>query len=181
MTEIPELQTFSAVAFLRCGVVQPIGNHETELSFVFGKARVAPMKALSIPKRELQAALLAARLKELICKGLTFEIFSVFLWTDSSTVLQWLQSTQRQPPFIANRVGEILDNTTSDQWNYVPTSNNPADSGTRGLSVHDLKSGHWICGPPFLKTDQWPFQPSPLQLVASFQVKLWRRQQRKMR
>ena len=169
MTEIPELHifgdasqdAFSAVAFLRCRVVQPGGNHETELSFVFGKARVAPMKALSIPKLELQAALLAARLKELICKALTFEISSIFLWTDSTTVLQWLQSTQRQPAFIANRVGEILDNTTSDQWNYVPTSNNPADSGTRGLSAHDLNSSHWICGPPFLKTDQWPFQPSP--------------------
>ena len=162
MTEIPELHifgdasqdAFSAVAFLRCRVVQPDGNHETELSFVFGKARVAPMEALSIPKLELQAALLAARLKELICKALLFEISSIFLWTDSTTVIQWLQSTQRQPAFIANRVGEILDNTTSDQWNYVPTSNNPADSGTRGLSAHDLNSSHWICGPPFLKTDQ---------------------------
>ena len=125
----------------------------------FGKARVAPMKALSIPKLELQAALLPARLKELICKAPTFEISSIFVWTDSTTVLQWLQSTQRQPAFIAHHVGEILDNTTSDQWNYVPMSNNPADSGTRGLSTHDLNSNHWICGPPFLKTDQWHFQP----------------------
>ena len=45
---------------------------------MFGKARVAPMKALSIPKLELQAALLATRLKEEILKGLTFRVTDIF-------------------------------------------------------------------------------------------------------
>ena len=43
---------FSAVAFLRARVGSNEGS-ETELAFVFGKARVAPMKALTIPKWEL--------------------------------------------------------------------------------------------------------------------------------
>ena len=54
---------FSAVAFLR-GRVATTTGHTTELVFVFGKARVAPMKALSIPKLKLQASLLAARLRK---------------------------------------------------------------------------------------------------------------------
>ena len=54
---------FSAVAFLR-GKVTAANRTSTELAFVFGKARVAPMKALTIPKLELQASLLAARLRK---------------------------------------------------------------------------------------------------------------------
>ena len=37
------------------------------------------MKALSIPKLELQAALLATRLKEEVLKGLTFIITDIFM------------------------------------------------------------------------------------------------------
>ena len=47
---------FCAVSFLRGRLTS---SHQTEITFVFGYARVAPMKTLSIPKLELQAALLA--------------------------------------------------------------------------------------------------------------------------
>ena len=53
---------FSAAAFLRARVTTPTGKIKTELAFVLGKARVAPIKVLTVPKLELQAALLAARL-----------------------------------------------------------------------------------------------------------------------
>ena len=56
-------EVFSAVVFLRAQVNTSIGP-KTELAFVLGKARVTPMKVMIIPKLELQAALLAARLKE---------------------------------------------------------------------------------------------------------------------
>ena len=53
---------FCAVAFLRARLAS---SHQTELAFVFGKAHVAPMKALSIPKLEIQeAAFLATRFKK---------------------------------------------------------------------------------------------------------------------
>ena len=105
-----------------------------ELAFVFGKARVAPMKALTIPKLELQAALLAARLKDEVQKALTLTVERTLMWTDSTTVLQWLHSIDKQPVFVANRVAEILELTTVDEWNHVPTIDNPADAGTCGLS-----------------------------------------------
>ena len=57
-------EVFSAVAFLRALVSPPSENKRTELAFVIGKARVAPMKTLTVPNLELQAALLAARLRE---------------------------------------------------------------------------------------------------------------------
>ena len=83
---------FSAVAFLRAKVVKNENQEQTQLAFVFGKARVAPMKALTIPKLELQASLLAARLRKEIEKALSLEISKTFMWSDSTTVLQWIHS-----------------------------------------------------------------------------------------
>ena len=56
---------FSAVAFLRARVKTPTGKEKTELEFVLGKARLAPMKVMTVPKLELQAALLVARRKRI--------------------------------------------------------------------------------------------------------------------
>ena len=93
---------FCAVGFLRARLSS---SHKTQISFIFGKARVAPMKALSIPKLELQAALLATRLKDDILTALTVSVNHVYMWTDKTTVLQWLNSTEKLLVFIANRVG----------------------------------------------------------------------------
>ena len=85
---------FCAVAFLRARLAS---SHQTKLAFVFGKARLAPVKALSIRKLELQVALLATRLKKENLKGLTFNITDIFMWTDSTTVLQWPNSCNKYP------------------------------------------------------------------------------------
>ena len=151
---------FSAVAFLRAKVVKRENQEQTQLAFVFGTARVAPMKALTIPKLELQASLLAARLRKEVAKALSLEISKTFMWSDSTTVLQWIHSLDKQPVFVANRVEEIVDLTTTDEWNYVKSSENPADAGTRGLSAKSLVSSSWLNGPEFLKTSEWPLKPS---------------------
>ena len=52
-----------------------------------------------------------------------FDVPPTFMWTDSSTVLQWLASADKQPVFVANRVAEILETTTIDQRFHVPTAN----------------------------------------------------------
>ena len=150
---------FAAVAFLRARVSRN-ERTETQLAFVFGKARVAPMKALTIPKLELQAALLAARLKDEVQQALTVPVERTFMWTDSTTVLQWLHSIDKKPVFVANRVAEVLELTTVDEWNQVPTADNPADAGTRGLPAKSLFDSPWLKGPKFLMTPDWPFQPS---------------------
>ena len=148
---------FCAVAFLLARVKTSL---ETQVAFVFGKARVAPMKALSIPKLELQAALLATRLKEDVFKALTIPVSNTFMWTDIATVLQWLNSGSKQPTFVANRIGEIVESTTVDQWFHVLSGDNPAETGTRGSSAESLKTSSWVNGPNLLKSGEWPFEPS---------------------
>ena len=61
-------EIFSAAAFPRARVTTSSGP-QTELAFILGKAGVAPMKVMTVPKLELQAALLAARLKRDICRS----------------------------------------------------------------------------------------------------------------
>ena len=112
---------FSAVAFLRARVTTPTGKVKTELVFVLGKARVAPMEVMTVPKLELQAALLAARLKNEIIQALTVTVNQVFMWTDSTTVLQWINFNEKQQIFVANRFCEkpALNNGTTSPLKII--------------------------------------------------------------
>ena len=98
---------------------------------------------MTIPKLELEAALLAARLKQDIYRSLTVHVNRVFMWTDSTTVLQRLNSTSKKPILVANRVCEIFEQTSVDEWNYVASSDNPADAGRRSMSAEVLLSSSW--------------------------------------
>ena len=49
--------------------------------------------------------------------------------------------------YVENRVEHIRKSTMPSQWNYVPTSINPADIGTRSVSLDDLSCSSWIQGP----------------------------------
>ena len=75
-------------------------------------------------------------------------------------MLQWLHSLEKQPVFVANRVAEILELTTADEWYHVQSADNPADAGSRGLSAKAFLQSSWLTGPKFLKTNEWPFKPS---------------------
>ena len=62
--------------------------------------------------------------------------------------------------FVAKRVAETLKLTTVDEWNHVNIVDNPADAGTRGLSAKIFLESSWLKSPAFLRTSDWPFQPS---------------------
>ena len=60
-----------------------------------------------------------------ILTALTVNINHVYMWTDSNMVLQWLNSNDKLPVFVANLIGEILDSTAIDEWNLVLRADNP--------------------------------------------------------
>ena len=69
--------------------------------------------------------------------------------------LGWIKSTKHQKVFVANRIKKILANSKSEQWNFEPGKINPADHGTRGLSLTYLKE-KWLSAPKFLLENPVP-------------------------
>jgi hypothetical protein len=123
--------------------------------------RVAPLRQfMSIPKLELQAAVLCVRLLNVIKTEHTYEISSYYLWTDSTTILQWIRShSRRNPTLIANRIAEIQDDSDPSEWRHVPGRLNVADDGSRCLRLANLDPEcRWLIGPAFLTLPEefWP-------------------------
>ena len=126
-----------------------------KLTYVIGKCRVAPIRHMTIPKLELQAAVYGVRLRKQLLNEHDVRIDKIYHWTDSSRVLQWLQAAHnRQQVFVANRAAEILENSYMDQWRHVKGVENPADIGTRGMSIEGLKESVWLNGPAWLQADE---------------------------
>jgi hypothetical protein len=139
-------EAFATVAYFR--FQYPNGKIETAL--VGAKSKVAPTKTLSIPRLELQGALIGARFASTIIKAHTFKIESKFFWTDAIVVLSWLKNDVRKfHQFVEVRKGEILEISTQREWMHVPTKQNVADIATKIKSDEENKC--WVYGPGFFK------------------------------
>ena len=87
-------------------------RHGRSVRLILAKSRVAPLRQLSIPRLELQGALLATRFVAIVQEEMDLAGVSPVMWTDSSTVLKWIYSTTcRYHAFVAHRNSEILDST----------------------------------------------------------------------
>ena len=83
------------------------------------------------------------------------------MWTDSETVLKWINDKKtRFRTFINNRITKILELTRATEWLYVPSEENPADDVSRGLDPSDGKWERFYSGPNFLwkSESEWPEQ-----------------------
>lgn len=151
----------SSSAYGCCIYVRSIAN-KIQSRLLCSKSRLAPLKVLSIPKLELQAALLLARLINRAIKAfkiLNVCISQVFLWSDSTIVCNWLRDLpDRKDVFVSVRVAEIQETTSQFTWNHVKSKNNPADIVSRGSVPTDLcKNELWWHGPTWLSkpTEHW--------------------------
>lgn len=147
-------QAMCAVAFWRWTV-----NNEIKVAFVSSKCRVAPVKPTTVPRLELQAALLAARLAETIQSEHRIKPIRRYFWCDSTTVLQWVRNDKRTyKTFVAHRLGEIDELTNVNEWRYIPTAINVADIATRESYDISVLQCEWFNGPVFLssKEQSWP-------------------------
>jgi hypothetical protein len=170
-----ELHAFSDACEKGLGLavyVRRTDNGQTAL--IFGKSLVIPTslqpkpkkdiegnlkpREISIPKLELQAAFLLAKAVRKLERDLNVPIVSTQLWTDASTVLQWLAGGKTKDIFVGNRVLLLREFFVR----HVDGEMNPADLASRGTTPAELLSTEiwrlWTKGPSWLSDpkEQWP-------------------------
>ncbi|XP_063842168.1 uncharacterized protein LOC135089914 [Scylla paramamosain] len=124
------------------------------VTFVCGKAKLVPIKKLTIPCLELCSAVLASEADKQLRKDIKLPVSQSAFWTDSTAVIQYIRITKRRfLIFVANYMGMIHD--MSKQWRYVSSESNPADDASRGVEGDRFTSeNRWLRGPSFLGLDE---------------------------
>lgn len=149
----------AAVAY----VVGCFKNHR-ESMIVGSKTKVAPNKCVSIPRMELQAAVIGTRLATHVKESHSIKFTRSVIWTDSRNVICWIRSPKSFKVFVAHRIAEIREYTKPADWRYVPTKLNPADHATKWKSWTNYIPNDWFTGPEFLlsASQNWPEEPTNL-------------------
>lgn len=149
-------KAYGACVYLRTTDTQD--KHHCVL--ICSKSRVALIKNQTLPRLELCAAILLAQLLKATTQSLRLSFSKTVLWSDSTIVLNWINSPPHiLPTFVANRVAEIQRITDSSAWQHVRTHDNPADFVSRGQSPQEfLNNQLWMQGPEWLQKDEscWP-------------------------
>lgn len=131
------------------------------------KTRVTPLKSATIPRLELSGALLLAQLSIRISQSWGIDVRQFKLWSDSMTMLGWLNSeSSRLKTYVANRVEQILKEADASQWQYINTKDNPADTISRGIDAQELvRCVMWWNGPSYLCLPETQWSHSIIKLT----------------
>ena len=149
---------YGAVAYVR----YELSWKSAQCQLLFAKSRVSPLKIVTIPRLELNSAVLAVRVYQFVKKELNMLFDRVYFWTDSMIVLHYIANTSsRFSTFVANRLTTIHAHTIPMQWKHIPSAENPADYASRGFNDKLVGLNRWIAGPAFLSEpeDRWPEYP----------------------
>ncbi|XP_037958022.1 uncharacterized protein LOC119687683 [Teleopsis dalmanni] len=146
---------YAAVVYLRAK-----SRNNIDVSLICSKAKVAPLRPISIPRLELLAAELGAHLGNNIKRSIDLKVTSITYWSDSKAFLSWIKSDPRDyKQFVMFRIAEIQELSEAEQWRYIPTKLNVADLATKQTSNPDFTwKNPWYKGPKFLYEAEtcWP-------------------------
>ena len=163
-------KAYGAAVYIRC----KDNKDSTRTHLVMAKSKVAPTKRISLPRLELLAAYILAKLMKFVLDSLTINVQDMICWSDSQVVLAWIsQSSQKWKVFVANRVQEIQEIIPPEQWQYCPGQSNPADLLTRGESLSSLiHNKTWWSGPEWLAESRkkWPTEKNSVPSLEDLRV-----------
>ena len=151
--ELHNFSDASSYGYGQCSYLRLVDDqNRIYCTLVMAKSRVAPLKPITIPRLELTAALVSAKIGDFLQKELEYDEMKIFYWTDSKVVLGYIANDARRfHVFVSNRVQQIRDLTSPSQWRYVDTKSNSADFASRGMSAEYIISRtEWWNGPKYL-------------------------------
>lgn len=150
------LQAYGAVAYIRWKTT----DNMYVSRLIAAKSRVTPIRTLTIPRLELCGALIAARLRATITSEAWITFSKVYHLTDSEIVKSQISKENlKVGTYVANRVCEIREKTSPEEWMWIPSEANVADCVTRPVDPSNLgPDSEWQLGPKFLASpvSKWP-------------------------
>ena len=132
-------------------VVYDAGIGAAQVTLVMANTKLAPIRSLArnqdpparmtIPRLELRATLLAARLLRYTSDILRIPPTDCHAWSDSRIVLHWLSSDRSlNNNFADDYVSQVHEIVPDCRWHHTPTTQNPADLGTRASDVCSIET-----------------------------------------
>ncbi|XP_066595474.1 uncharacterized protein [Prorops nasuta] len=159
-----ELHGFCDASKLGYGACLYIKSNDNEnkskIQLLCSKSRIAPLKEISIPKMELNGAVLLVSLFKEVRNVFKFQPSKIIFWCDSTIVLYWLKKSPNiLKVYEANRVIKIQELDNIVEWRHVRSNDNPADWLSRGQTPNELRKNKlWFKGPLWLQKNEhsWP-------------------------
>ncbi|XP_025192629.1 uncharacterized protein LOC112592689, partial [Melanaphis sacchari] len=163
----------SQEAYGACIYVRSRSSDNTwQVRLLCARSRVAPIKGSTIPRLELNGALVLTQLLQRLTESWEIDRYKCHLWTDSTVVLSWLNAqSNRLKVYVSNRVNQILELTNTSQWNYVRTNKNPADMISRGTNVKEISTSRlWWTGPDWLSVSDEFWEQVPRSILKEEEI-----------
>ncbi|KIH69489.1 integrase core domain protein [Ancylostoma duodenale] len=154
-------RAYAAVAYLIC---KPSHSKPTS-HLIMSKSKLAPLEATTVPRMELLACYLTAKLARFLRSELSLNIYSINFLSDSQIALYWIHSKRPLKSFVESRVKYIRNvietfnlSKIQSKFHYVTTEANPADCASRGLTTNEIENHMWWSGPQFIcdPPSKWP-------------------------
>ena len=118
-----------------------------------------------MPRLELNAAVIGVKLYNIVIPKIDLPTEKTKFWSDSMLPLQYIQDKSHCfKIYVANHVTQILESTSTADWNCIEGVKNPANICSRGVFNPNLlcKTGkygrNWLTPPTFLYENEEHWQ-----------------------